>query len=234
MKSKNFLFCTLVLIVGIGFCGCDDYQRQDSEIVSSVNNEDQEKSGYQKHKTGHGIDFYIDDTQLSTDQANEQEKIKDHIEHYIMSLYYAASGRSGMIVDGDLIREPGLAYELDSRYPYLANAYQNVDFSEVMPFLRYESLDIQEDTAKVIVSYSFTNPKSEKMGYEQQEGYIYVKDNSHWKLVNVIVDTGKGGADMIEKLRKSTNPQEWQTDFSYSQLKRSDYEDAPNFSDINY
>ena len=68
------------------------------------------------------------------------------------------------------------------------------------------------------------------MGIENHEGYVFIKEENDWKLINNIVDTGNGGDATLDALSKSDDPKEWRTTYNFEQLKRSDYKDAHDFT----
>lgn len=175
--------------------------------------------------------LYVDDTalQINEEQRRDATKIKKQVANYVLSILNSSyNGRIGT-VDGDFIAVPGLEAEIDARIVYLAQKYKDEDFSKTAAYLQYEVFDIQNDTAKVIVSVYMKNPTTGDIKAENHEGYIFIKDKNDWLLVNNIVDTGQGGSEILNELAKNTDPDEWRTDYSYENLKRSDYEDAPDY-----
>lgn len=175
--------------------------------------------------------LYVDDTtvQISKEQQRDAEKIKKQVESYVLRVLYSSyNGRIGTI-DGDFISSPGLEAEMDARIVYIAQKYDDEDFSNTSAYLKYEIFDIQNDTAKVIVSVYMKNPSTGDIKAENHEGYVFVKDENNWFLINDIVDTGQGGATVLNALAKNTDPEEWKTAYSYENLKRSDYETGHDF-----
>ena len=215
--------CLLVLLAG---CSTN------SDQASRVSNPPESEEHYTKITNGDGFDFYVDDEaiQVAEDEQADAKKITDLVESYVMRVLYSSyNGRIG-VVDGDTIAAPGLEAEMNARIAYLAEKYKDQDFSAMDPYLSYQVFEIKDDAAKVIVSFEMRNTKTGDVGVDNHEGYVFIKEGNDWKLINNIVDTGKGGAATLEALAKSDDPEAWRTTYSYEQLKRSDYEDAPDYS----
>lgn len=163
------------------------------------------------------------------DQHRDAKKITENVESFVCSvLCRAYYGRIG-VVDGDDIGEPDLEAELDARTRYIAVEYKDQSFSKAVPYLRYDTFEIKDDTAKVIVVLEMKNPSTNEILAKNHEGYIFKKDGRDWLLINNIVDTGLGGDKILQQLKDNDQPQDWRTIYAYSQLKRSDYEDDHDY-----
>lgn len=162
-------------------------------------------------------------------QKHDAKIITENVESFVYSvLCRAYYGRIG-VVDGDDIGEPDLEAELDARTRYIAVEYKDQNFSKTVPYLKYDTFEIKDDTAKVIVSLEMKNPDTNEILATNHEGYIFEKKGKEWILINNIVDTGLGGDKVLKQLEENNKPQEWRTTFAYSQLKRSDYESDHDF-----
>ena len=215
--------CLLVLLAG-----CSSHGGAGSDLSSAAESE----GTYTKITNDKGVDFYVDDdaVQVAENEQADAKKIADGVDSYVLRVLYASYNCRIGGLDGDLIAASGLEAEMHARIAYIAEKYHDQDFSDMDPYLRFQVFDIKEDTAKVIVSFEMRNTKTGEVGIENHEGYVFIKDGNRWKLVNNIVDTGHGGATTLDALAKSDDPEAWRTTYSYEQLKRSDYEDAHDFT----
>lgn len=221
---KNYIRLLLVICLMLLLSACGANSQEELSVADDAD--------YTRITTNNGEDFYVDDKVVQVDdtQAVDAKKITDAVESYVLTVLDGPyRGRIG-VVDGDFISAPGLEQELDARIKYIAATEKNQNISECDPYLRFETFDIQDDCAKVIVSFELRNSSNDEVIAENHEGYIFVKDGKYWKLENNIVDTGKGGADILRQLADNKDAQVWRTEYSYTQLKRSDYEDAYDYS----
>ncbi|MDO4280103.1 MAG: hypothetical protein Q4C56_00580 [Peptococcaceae bacterium] len=217
---KHWMKATAVaVLLGVSVLGCG---AQEEAAVST-----QAEARYEKISDT----LYVDDAavRVNDDQAGDAKQIKDQVENLVLRVLHASyQGRIGT-VDGDFIKAPGLEAELGARIAYLAQKYDDAEFANTAAYLRINHFDIQDDAAKVICDVAIKDPETGDVKVENHEGYVFVKDGDHWCLINDIVDTGRGGAKVLEALVENTNPTDWKTTYSYENLKRSDYEDAPDF-----
>lgn len=208
----------LLLCLAIILCGCNYSASTDANYKNISNDED--------------FSFYVDDSVVKVDKkdAAEAKKVTDEVQSYVLSIFHRAyNGRIG-VIDGDRISEPDLEVELDSRIQYIALTYRDQSFSKAAPYLRYDTFDLQDDTAKVIITFETKNPDTNEVLAKNHKGYIFVKDGRDWLLANNIMDTGRGGDKVLKELAANDDPQAWRTTYAYSQLKRSDYEDDHDFT----
>lgn len=218
MKKRPLL---LLLCLAVALCGCS----------AATNSSASTEANYKNISNDEDFSFYIDDSAVHVDKkdAAEAKKVTDEVQSYVLSIFHRAyNGRIG-VVDGDLINAPGLEAELDARIQYIALTYRDQSFSKAAPYLRYETFDLKDDTAKVIFTFEMKNPNTNEVLAKNHEGYIFVKDGRDWLLANNIVDTGRGGDKVLQELAANDDPQAWRTTYAYSQLKRSDYEDDHDF-----
>lgn len=216
MRKRTILL--LLLCLAIILCGCNYSASTDANYKNISNDED--------------FSFYVDDSVVKVDKKDtaEAKKVTDEVESYVLSIFHRAyNGRIG-VIDGDLISEPDLEAELDSRIQYIALTYRDQNFSKAAPYLRYDTFDLKDDTAKVIITFEMKNPDTNEVLAKNHEGYIFVKDGRDWLLANNIMDTGRGGDNVLKELAANNDPQAWRTTYAYSQLKRSDYEDDHDFT----
>ncbi len=207
----------LLLCLAVTLCGCGA---------------DTTETSYSTINSGDGFVFYVnrDAVQVDKAQAADAKAITDEVESYALTILNCPyNGRIG-VVDGDRISEPGLEAELDARIQYIALSYRDQSFSNAAPYLRYDTFDLKDDTAKVIITFEMKNPDTNEVLAKNHEGYIFIKDGRDWLLANNIVDTGRGGDKILQELAANDDPQAWRTTYAYSQLKRSDYEDDHDFT----
>ena len=154
--------------------------------------------------------------------------MRSYVSRVLVASYY---GRLG-VVDGDFIAASGLEAELDARIGYIAEKYKDQGLEDGVPYLRITQFAMQDDAAKVLVDFALHDPETDEVLVENQEAWLFIKDGHDWKLINNIVDTGRGGDAMLEEVAASDDPGAWRTVYSFEQCKRSDYEDAQDFSDF--
>lgn len=221
---KHGIRFALVLCVAIGLCGCSN--SADESGATSVAEET-----YTQITDGKGFYYYVNDdaVQVAENEQVDAKKITDSVESYTLAMYSSYNGRLG-VVDGSFIAASGLEAEMDARIRYNAEKYKEQDFSDMDPYLKFQVFDIKDDTAKVIVSFEIRDTNTGEVGIENHEGYVFIKEETDWKLINNIVDTGNGGDATLDALSKSDDPEEWRTTYNFEQLKRSDYEDAHDFT----
>lgn len=215
---KRLLPMVLLLSLGLTLCGC-------STDTSDAN--------YTKISGSDGFSFYVDRNAVQVDKAQtaDAKKITDEVESYVLTIFNRPYNGYIGVVDGDGISdsEPDLEAELDARIQYIALTYRNQNFSKAAPYLHYDTFDLKDDTAKVIISFEMKNPDTNDVLAQNHEGYIFVKNGRDWELINNIVDTGRGGDNILQELAANDDPAAWRTTYAYSQLKRSDYEDDHDF-----
>lgn len=230
MKQSVYILVAVLLCATLGFSGCSSnsyktvsatalYQTSAEKVCAEYDN---------------GDILYIDRAQVLNDGdfSADQEKIMDVIQQHLRATASSYNG-AVRIADGDAIAEEGLEHELDCRYRYLAYESTENTGKDGEMFVDYLVMDVQDEAAKVIVSYKLQQPDAEEPVYEQTEAYIFknVAGNAKpWQLVNVIFDPEDGDSDLFAKLKDSDSTSEWLTTYSFSQLQRSDYTDQPNYS----
>lgn len=225
MKKSIIKHCFLLCLLAASFMlvGC---QQAGNEPSSTA-----DESAYTKQVNTSGETVgYVDNSVLYTQKDKAKaKKVMDQTQTYVSGVYAAVTGHGGNVVDTDFVTDLLLVQELEARAAYLASEYKDADTSSMVPYIKFETVDIKEDAAKVIVSYSVKNPDTDDIALEQRDAYLYIKEGNNWKLNNVIFDTGHGGDKIIEKLEKEDNPDAWKNEYSYQNLKRSDYENAPDY-----
>lgn len=224
-KSWKCILLTIICIVcTLVFIGCSTNGTKQASTS--------QEGHYTKISNIDGFDFYVNDSIVQVDDEHQADakRLVDAVENYVLNVLYSSYNGHVAVVDGDSIGAPGLEQEMDARIAYIAEKYGEKDFSSMAPYLRFDTFNIQDDAAKIIVSFRMQDPNSGKVMAENHEGYIFKKSGRNWLLVNNIVDTGHGGNDVLRKLAKDKDPESWKTSYAYDQLKRSDYENAHDYS----
>lgn len=231
MKRPIYMLLGMLLCAALAFSGCSSNSGYETVSATAFYQTSAEKVCAEYDN---GDVLYIDRAQMLNDGAfsDDQEKIMDVIQQHLRATASSYNG-AVRIADGDAIAEDGLEHELDCRYRYLAyESTENTD-KDVEMFADYLVMDIQEEAAKVMVSYKLQQSDAEAPVYEQTEAYIFKNaagDAEPWQLVNVIFDPEDADSDLFANLEASDNADDWLTTYSFSQLQRSDYTDQPNYS----
>lgn len=173
---KRLLPMVLLLSLGLTLCGC-------STDTSDAN--------YTKISGSDGFSFYVDRSAVQVDkaQAADAKKITDEVESYVLTIFNRPYNGYIGVVDGDGISdsEPDLEAELDARIQYIALTYRDQNFSKAAPYLRYDTFDLKDDTAKVLqeltanddpaawrTTYAYSQLK--RSDYEDDHDFLY-----YWK-----------------------------------------------------
>lgn len=217
MKRSWFVMGLMVVLLAFSGCASDTHAESPGLATTTITNWE-----------GAGEEMVIDKSAVLTAGkiTAEQKQVMNRVESYVVCFSEAYNGHTCSLA-GDIIEPLALVRELDARIAVL----QQQGKADVTPcdglYLTYEQLDVQGEWAKAIVSYA---PRQE--GTAWREGYLFQRDpdGRHWNLVNVIVDTGHGGDKVLDVMAASDDPQEW-AGYTYDHLKRSDYENMPNFAD---
>ena len=160
MKQSVYILVAVLLCATLGFSGCSSnsyktvsatalYQTSAEKVCAEYDN---------------GDSLYIDRAQVLNDGdfSADQEKIMDVIQQHLRATASSYNG-AVRIADGDVIAEEGLEHELDCRYRYLAyESTENTDKDGEM-FVDYLVMDVQDEAAKVIVSYKLQQPDAEEL-----------------------------------------------------------------------
>lgn len=215
------LMIALILVPGLGGCGTDAVESL------SVTSEDQ----YTKLTDSEGDVFYLDDNAIDVaeDEQVDAKEISDQVQAYVMRVLVDSYRGEIGVVDGDFIAASGLEAELNARMAYIAEKYKGQDLADGVPIIRIVQFAMKDDSAKVLVDVALHDPETDKVLVEDHEAYLFIKTGTDWKLINNIVDTGRGGDEMLKEVAASDEPESWRTTYSYEQCKRSDYENAQDF-----
>lgn len=224
--TKKTIAIALFLVLMLALSGCGT---EAAEGLSASS-----EASYTKITNSEGDAFYLDDSvvDVAADAQADAKEITDRVRSYVSRVLVASYyGRLG-VVDGDFIAASGLEAELDARIGYIAEKYKDQGLEDGVPYLRITQFAMQDDAAKVLVDFALHDPETDEVLVENQEAWLFIKDGRDWKLINNIVDTGRGGDAMLEEVAASDDPGAWRTVYSFEQCKRSDYEDAQDFSDF--
>lgn len=221
--TKKTISLLFALILALALSGCGTETAEGPSASSEVS--------YTKITNSDGDAFYLDDSvvDVAADAQADAKKITDAVQRYVVTVLYGPyRGRLG-VVDGDFIAASGLEAELDARIGYIAEKYKDQGLADGGPYLRITQFAMKDDAAKVLVDFALCDPETDDVLVENQEAWLFIKDGRDWKLINNIVDTGRGGDAMLEEVAANDDPGAWRTTYSFEQCKRSDYEDAQNF-----
>lgn len=227
---KQTMSFMLILLLAAGLCACG------GQSESSVS--DKPEGNYEQiANTNKTFSYYQDDkvvkkaAEEKTDLGEKADvnEIEHQVTSYALSLLYSPYKGRGVVMDSSFVSAPGLAAELDARILYVAATAALSDFSRLDFYLRFDDFTVRDDVARVEITTELRDRETNEVKTRGHEGFIFKKNGQYWDLVNDIMDTGRGGAKAIEALLATDDSERWLTDFSYSRMKRSDYEDAHDY-----
>lgn len=135
-------------------------------------------------------------------------------------------------------KQPGLTDEMNARYATLYSQINGpitgLGFSENRFYVTFHDINVQDDVAKVVCSYRIQHPNADKPELEESEVIFWQMGQEDWVYTNIISTAGGINNAVFEALCESDNPDDWDTTYAFTKLKRSSYaNDGKNYTDYD-
>lgn len=178
--------------------------------------------------------------QVKVQNAEDRAEIENIV--FTLNKYYLSSlfTSQPLKIDSDIFDSPEIENEYNAFIQYDIFNKPNAG-SEVATYtfdVHFTSVEISGNLAKVVVNrkadvlytrFPVGDPLN-KNSFGQEEGYLLRKDDSGWKLVNIIFANIFVNDKFLE-FEGNHDPNTWLEKYSFENCQRKDYEDTYNFTD---
>lgn len=201
---------------------------------------DPDEERYSKHVFHDEQVIYVDDSAILEQGAltPNQKKLEERTLFLEMERLYETYQHYTTFAEGMSSKQPGLTDEMNARY---ATLYAEIDgplvsagSGEERFYVTFHDIDVQDDVAKVVCSYRIQHPHSDKPELEESEVIFWVMGQKDWVYSNIISTAGGIDNAVFEALCESDTPDDWDTTYAFTTLKRSSYaNDGKNYTDYD-
>ena len=231
MKRKRMMIgaaVVFVLVLGVAW------------MLWPKNDTDPDAQRYSQHVFHDEQVIYVDDSAV-TDQGAltpNQKKLEERTLFLEMERLYETYQHFTTFAEGMSSKQSGLTDEMNARYATLYSQINGpitgLGFSENRFYVTFHDINVQDDVAKVVCSYRIQHPNANKPELEESEVIFWQMGQEDWVYTNIISTAGGINNAVFEALCESDNPDDWDTTYAFTELKRSSYaNDGKNYTDYD-